>query len=164
MGKTKITYPYGEKFGDLTVICESLTSLNGMATCWWCKCTCGKELIVVGTRLRSGNAKSCGCTRFKRLYKHHMTGRTEHNIWRTMLARCSNPNFKNYKYWGGKGIRVCERWKEFSNFYSDMGDRPSKDYSIDRIDGSKDYSPDNCKWSTRIEQNNNRSNVKVRGC
>jgi len=80
-----------------------------------------------------------------------------HSTWHNMRSRCNNPNTKAYEKYGAKGIKVCDRWDSFENFIMDMGERPGKEYSIERIDLSKGYSSDNCKWATRTEQNRNRS-------
>jgi hypothetical protein len=85
----------------------------------------------------------------------------EHYVWRTMLRRCNNPKATGYAYYGGKGITVCKRWLRYENFIADMGDRPSKDYSLDRIDTKKNYSPSNCRWATRSEQQKNKSTTKI---
>jgi hypothetical protein len=84
----------------------------------------------------------------------------EHYVWRTMIARCSNPKASGYEYYGGKGIKVCVRWKEYKNFLADMGNRPSADHSLDRINTAGDYRPSNCKWSTRSEQQKNKTTTK----
>jgi hypothetical protein len=86
--------------------------------------------------------------------------KAEHYIWRTMLARCNNPTAKNYEYYGAQGIKVCKRWCKYENFLVDMGERPSTDYSLDRIDNTKGYSKSNCRWATRSEQQKNKSSTR----
>ena len=85
----------------------------------------------------------------------------EHSTWRSMLARCHNPNNKHYRYYGGKGVSVCERWLEYDNFLADMGCRPSTQVSLDRIDLVGNYEPGNCRWATRSQQQKNKSTTKV---
>jgi len=88
---------------------------------------------------------------------HRMTGTSEHKAWGDMKSRCFNPNHKRYADWGGRGITVCDRWKNsFENFFADMGLKPTSRHSIDRINNDGDYCPENCKWSTRKNQQNNR--------
>ena len=91
---------------------------------------------------------------------HGMRYTTIYRVWSHMKGRCNNPNDSHYKWYGGKGISVCDRWKTFPEFYEDMGDVP-KGMTLDRIDNNKGYSPDNCKWSTRLEQARNKSNSLV---
>jgi hypothetical protein len=86
--------------------------------------------------------------------------RPEHYVWRTMLARCHNPNNAVYKYYGAKGITVCKRWHKYENFLADMGERPSSGHSIERIKNTKGYAPSNCRWATRSEQQKNKSTTK----
>jgi len=84
----------------------------------------------------------------------------EHYIWRTMLARCNNPSASGFKYYGGRGIKVCKRWNSYANFLSDMGARPSDDHSLDRKNTNADYKPSNCVWSTRSQQQKNKRSTK----
>lgn len=84
----------------------------------------------------------------------------EHYVWRTMLARCSNPKASGYVYYGGRGIKVCKRWHKYENFYADMGDRPSADHSLERNNSDADYKPSNCRWATRSEQQKNKTTTK----
>lgn len=88
---------------------------------------------------------------------HRQTASPEHGAWRVMHDRCRNPRSKDYPRYGGKGVKVCERWNSFEFFIDDMGWRPGPEYSLDRIDGDKDYDPSNCRWATRLEQSRNRA-------
>lgn len=86
---------------------------------------------------------------------------SEYNSWSQMKTRCSNPNVKEFKYYGARGISVCERWHDFENFFSDMGEKPGAEYSLERVNNDAGYSPDNCKWATPAEQQRNNRQAKL---
>jgi hypothetical protein len=153
----------GNSYGRLAVL-EFAGTQSGKAT-FLCKCECGTEKVVAGGNLRSGGTQSCGCRQKTSRLQH---GHTAHSVttrtyqsWESMKARCSNPNRKEYIHYGGRGITVCERWRNsFENFLADMGERP-EGKELDRYPNNDgDYEPGNCKWSTRKEQQNNRREYK----
>lgn len=102
-------------------------------------------------------SRSCGAAR--KNVRHGMSYTPVHNAWCDMRKRCTDPGHHAWDLYGGRGIRVCERWDRFENFYEDMGDKPDKTYSLERIDGNGNYEPGNCKWATKTEQSRNRRNV-----
>jgi hypothetical protein len=143
-----------QQFGKLTVLEYVGASREGAR--WKTVCICGRLVFTTGRALRSGHSRSCGKAGCRSNATHRMTDSDEYHIWANMLQRCQNPNDPSFGRQYGK-IGVCERWNSFENFYADMGNRPSKDHSIDREDNSKGYSPDNCRWATRKQQQRNRT-------
>lgn len=150
----------GGQYGRWTVL--SAERVNGRVPC---RCACGTErLLLAPSLVRGGKSRSCGCLKREQMrasalhVSHGQTGTPIHGVWRTMLARCGNPNTRSYADYGARGIAVCERWKGpngLANFIFDMGPKP-KGMSIDRIDNDGNYEPGNCKWSTPTEQAANR--------
>lgn len=153
----------GNVFGRLTVIQRGEN--QGDKVTWLCQCSCGSQVSVITSSLRRGDTKSCGCLFKESLIKRNTThgnmkrgnGTKTYNTWRGMIARCEDPLNKRYDNYHGKGIEVCEEWHDFSVFLGDMGERP-KGLTLDRIDNTKGYYKDNCRWATLSEQANNRSN------
>jgi hypothetical protein len=150
----------GQVFHRLTVVERDFTKTQNAY--WRCLCICGNSVTVHGYDLRSGNTKSCGCYKNdlvrERSITHNMRQSNEYNIYCTMISRCHNPNNKCYYRYGGRGITVCQEWRDdFSAFYNHIGPRPSKKHSIDRIDNDLGYMPGNVRWATNIEQAYNKS-------
>lgn len=147
----------------LTVIGKcGFKSSTGKYPYWWCQCDCGVVKMVSSGSIKSGDTKSCGC-KYKQLQSdaHTSHGFSRHplrKVWEGMIDRCSKPNHSSYKNYGARGISVCDRWigeNGFTRFISDMGDRPSASHSIERVNNSMGYFPDNCKWATMKEQARN---------
>lgn len=163
MSETKfISYPrkclVDQVFGRLTVV--QFAGRDGRSKAKWkCKCDCGGEIVVDGSMLKCGKTTSCGCYAreilFNRNSTHGMTGTRTHRIWMGMRQRCENEHSPAWKWYGAKGITVCERWHDFKAFLNDMGQCPSDKHSIDRIDGTKGYEPGNCRWATSRQQSRN---------
>jgi hypothetical protein len=145
----------GQRFGRLTAI---TVQSKDSKTKWRCQCDCGNFTVTRLDALRSGATQSCGCRKAEtdqmRSRTHGKTGTFEHICWQNMHQRCRTPARRDYKYYGGRGIRVCSRWAKFENFLADMGECPPG-YSIERIDVNGNYEPANCKWIPIGDQSNN---------
>lgn len=157
----------GQRFCHLVVVgLAPLSARTGNCTSryWECRCDCGKTHVVRKDILKSGRSRSCGCFRVELFREKHpnrvhgLSDRPEYDAWVNMLSRCYNPDCESYPRYGGRGIRVCEQWKNSPEaFLADVGDRPSPKHSLDRIDNDGGYEPSNVRWSTYAEQNRNHS-------
>lgn len=158
--------PYiGQQYGRLKVMAR-VGTVNG-CTVWMCKCNCGAVGFVRAQDIKSGKTQSCGCYHTERNSEAHRihggTGSKLYDAWRAMKERCGNPNHPDYGHYGGRGIRYCEEWKDFQNFESwALSHGYAEGLTLDRKDNDGDYTPENCRWATMKQQNNNRrTNIRV---
>jgi hypothetical protein len=145
----------GQRFGKLTVI-ERIGSKCGKSY-WRCVCDCGGTRDAVAGDMKFGRVLSCGCLKNENHYRTHGMSSTKiYRSWNDMMTRCYNTKDKHYKWYGTRGITVCDKWLKFEGFYEDMGSSYEEGLTLDRIDVNGNYCKENCKWSTIIEQCNNR--------
>jgi len=154
----------GQKIAQWTVIRLFSKNKKGR-TYFWCRCECGKEKAVLAQNLKNGQSKNCGHDRQSKIAAsvrtHGMHDSSEYGIWRGIVDRCTRSKRPEYPLYGGRGIKVCDSWKNsFEQFYKDMGPKPSKKHSIDRIDVNGNYEPANCRWACRSVQGLNKQNAK----
>jgi hypothetical protein len=153
--KMKLIDRTGHRYERLVVL-ERAPNANQRDTNarWLCRCNCGKTTIAYGQDLARGKIKSCGCLNAERITKHGRSRTRVYDIWKQMWQRCENPKCSSFGNYGGRGITVCEEWRDFAQFFADMGDPPPR-RTLERCDNSKGYSKANCRWATRSDQLNN---------
>lgn len=152
----------GQRFGRLVAISPERRE-NSIVVYWQCRCDCGNTTSATLGNLKRGHVTSCGCYRreltIKRDQTHGKSGTRVYECWLGMRRRCQDPSRPDWPNYGGRGITVCSEWGDFARFYADMGD-PPKGHSLDRIDNDRGYSPDNCRWAPKVQQNRNTRSIR----
>lgn len=152
----KFTDLTGQTFGRLTVV--GLAGRDDRYVFWHCRCECGNLSVVRGQGLTNGSTpiKSCGCLQREKVTTHGLEKHSLYHVWSGMMKRCYHPQNPKYKDYGGRGITVCERWKDIRNFIADLKEKPVGK-SLDRYpDPDGNYEPNNVRWATPLEQRHNR--------
>ena len=150
-----------KKFGRLKVLRRESNSKNGHSR-WLCKCDCGNDSIVLGSNLIRGHTASCGCLNTEAIFKHGNRDNITYQSWKAMKQRCLNKNDPAFKHYGGRGITICPEWiKSFKVFMEDIGERPGKEYSIERVNVNGNYEKSNCIWLLKTKQTSNTRRSKI---
>lgn len=164
--KVRLKDRTGNKYGRLTVVGRASNAMhpNGKSsTRWVCLCDCGKTVTVLGDNLESGHTKSCGCisTETPANLRHGMVGTRLYNVWTNMKQRCYNEDCPSFERYGGRGITVCDEWKDDFEAFAEWANENgfSESLTIDRVDNNSGYSPDNCRWTTMLIQRHNQERL-----
>lgn len=152
MAKHNILELANQRFGRLVAIEYSHSTKHERV--WKCLCDCGKDHFVGASLLNKGRVRSCGCV----MTTHGLTKSSTYKSWSGMRTRCESVTYRDYPLYGGRGIKICRRWRKFINFLADMGVKPTPQHTLDRINNNKGYSKANCRWATWKEQQRNRRN------